>query len=135
MTFKEFLQIFCENDKNIIDLFQQIDYNKIQLQNKNLYENDFYNEQWKKIPYYNYELSNYGRVRNLTTNKIKSQRISMYGNQIMLWNKSEGRLFTISRLVASIYIRKVKSNEKVIHIDKNIRNNYVKNLKIERVVK
>lgn len=135
MTFKEFLQIFCKNDKNIIDLFQQIDYNKIQLQNKNLYENDFYNEQWKKIPYYNYELSNYGRVRNLTTNKIKSQRISMYGNQIMLWNKSEGRLFTISRLVASIYIRKVKSNEKVIHIDKNIRNNYVKNLKIERVTK
>ena len=37
MTFKEFLQIFCKNDKNIIDLFQQIDYNKIQLQNKNLY--------------------------------------------------------------------------------------------------
>ena len=135
MTFKEFIIIFCKNDKNIIDLFPKIDYNKIKLQKLNLYENNFFNEKWKKIPYYNYELSNYGRIRNLTTKKIKSQRMSMYGNQIVLWNNSEGKLFTISRLVANIYIRKVKNNEKVIHINKNIRDNYYKNLKIERINK
>ena len=48
MTFKEFIIIFCKNDKNIIDLFPKIDYNKIKLQKLNLYENNFFNEKWKK---------------------------------------------------------------------------------------
>lgn len=39
-------------------------------------------------------------------------------------------MFTISRLVANYFIREVKENERVRHIDQDIRNNYVENLEI-----
>lgn len=132
MKFEEFLKIFTKNNKNILDLFEKFNYEKIIIQNNNLYENNFYNEEWKKIDNFNYEISNYGRIRNLTTKKIKQQKFNMYGMQIILWNKSQGYTFTISRLVANYFIRKIKNNEKVYHIDKNIRNNYYKNLIIEK---
>ena len=34
------------------------------------------NEIWKKVPIYNYEVSNLGRVRNATTKEIKAQFIN-----------------------------------------------------------
>lgn len=132
MKFKDFLKIFCKNDKNILDLFKEFDYKKIQLRKNNLYQNNFYNEEWKQIKNFNYEISNYGRVRNITTGKIKQQKFQRYGMQIILWNKSYGYTFTISRLVAIYFLRPLKPNEKVIHKDKNIRNNHYLNLKISR---
>lgn len=132
MEFKDFLKIFCKNDKNILDFFKKFDCKKIELQKKNLYENDFYNEEWKQIKNFNYEISNYGRVRNITTGKIKQQKFQRYGMQIILWNRSYGYTFTISRLVAIYFLRPLKPNEKVIHKDKNIRNNHYLNLKISR---
>lgn len=132
MKFKDFLKIFCKNDKNILDFFKKFDCKKIELQKKNLYENDFYNEEWKQIKNFNYEISNYGRVRNITTGKIKQQKFQRYGMQIILWNKSYGYTFTISRLVAIYFLRPLKPDEKVIHKDKNIRNNHYLNLKISR---
>lgn len=132
MDFKTFIKIFCKDDKNILDLFKKFDYEKIKIKRTNLYENDFYNEEWKKIKNFNYEISNYGRVRNVTTGKIKQQKFQRYGMQIILWDKSYGYTFTISRLVAIYFLRPLKANEKVIHKDKNIRNNYYLNLKISR---
>lgn len=88
------------------------------------------NEVWKDIPNFNYECSNYGRIRNITTKKLKQLRISRYGNQVMLWKDSKGYLLTISRLVGSLFIREVNKDERVSHIDGNIRNNYYKNLRI-----
>ena len=88
------------------------------------------NEQWKKIEGFNYSVSNYGRVKNNTTNKYKELRHGVYGYQINLWNKGKGKLFTMSRLVANYFIREVKPNERVRHIDGDIRNNYFKNLEI-----
>ncbi|MFR7544771.1 MAG: NUMOD4 domain-containing protein [Clostridia bacterium] len=88
------------------------------------------NEIWKDIPNFNYECSNYGRIRNITTKKLKQLRISRYGNQVMLWKDSKGYLLTISRLVGSLFIREVNKDERVSHIDGNIRNNYYKNLRI-----
>lgn len=132
MGFKRFVKIFCKNDKDILNLFEKFDYEKIKIQKTNLYENNFYNEQWKKIRKFNYEISNYGRVRNITTGKIKQQKFQRYGMQIILWNKSYGYTFTISRLVAIYFLRPLKPDEKVIHKDKNIRNNHYLNLKISR---
>ena len=132
MGFKRFVKIFCKSDKNILDLFEKFDCEKFKIQKTNLYENDFYNEQWKKIRKFNYEISNYGRIRNLTTKKIKQQKFQRYGMQIILWNKSYGHTFTISRLVAIYFLRPLKPDEKVIHKDKNIRNNHYLNLKISR---
>ena len=132
MGFKRFVKIFCKNDKNILDLFKEFDCKKVELRKNNLYQNNFYNEKWKQIKNFNYEISNYGRVRNITTGKIKQQKFQRYGMQIILWNKSYGYTFTISRLVAIYFLRPLKPDEKVIHKDKNIRNNHYLNLKISR---
>ena len=88
------------------------------------------NEQWKTIPKFNYECSDYGRIRNITTKKIKQLKVSQYGNQVILWKDSIGYTFTISKLVGSLFIRELKIDERVKHLDGNIRNNYYKNLKI-----
>lgn len=132
MGFKRFVKIFCKSDKNILDLFEKFNSEKVKMQKTNLYENDFYNEQWKKIKNFNYEISNYGRIRNLTTKKIKQQKFQRYGMQVTLWDKSYGYTFTISRLVAIYFLRPLKVNERVSHKDKNIRNNYYLNLKISK---
>lgn len=132
MSFKRFVKIFCKNDKNILDLFEKFDYEKIKIRKTNLYENDFHNEKWKKIRKFNYEISNYGRIRNITTKKIKQQKFQRYGMQVILWDKSYGYTFTVSRLVAIYFIRPLDVNERVFHKDKNIRNNYYLNLKISR---
>ena len=88
------------------------------------------NEEWKEIDGFNYSVSNYGRVKNNTTNKFKELRIGKYGYQINLWNKSKSKMFTLSRLVANYYRREVKDSERVRHIDGDTRNNYFKNLEI-----
>lgn len=132
MGFKRFVKIFCKSDKNILDLFEKFNSEKVKIQKTNLYENDFYNEQWKKIRKFNYEISNYGRIRNLTTKKIKQQKFQRYGMQVILWDKSYGYTFTVSRLVAIYFIRPLEVDERVFHKDKNIRNNYYLNLKISK---
>ena len=35
---------------------------------------DFEGEEWKRIGNLNYEVSNYGRIKNLTTKKLKKLR-------------------------------------------------------------
>lgn len=87
-------------------------------------------EEWKEIKGFNYSISNYGMIRNNTSGKIKSLRRGLFGYQVNLWNKSKGKMFTISRTVANYFIREVKENERVRHIDGRIRNNYYKNLEI-----
>lgn len=88
------------------------------------------NEEWKEIEGFNYSVSNCGRIKNNTTNNIKALRNGLYGFQVNLWNRSNAKMFTISRLVANYFIREVKENERVRHIDQDIRNNYVENLEI-----
>lgn len=88
------------------------------------------NEEWRQLKDFNYSVSNYGRVKNNTTNKLKELRVGKYGYQVNLWDKSKSKMFTLSRLVANYFIREVQQNERVIHIDGDIRNNYFKNLKI-----
>ena len=88
------------------------------------------NEEWKTIKNFNYSVSNYGRIRNNTSKKIKELRNGVYGYQVNLWKNGKGKMFTLSRLVANYFIRPVKNNERVIHKDGNIRNNFYKNLEI-----
>ena len=126
--FKEILKLFYENE---IEKFKKYDCKKYLKQKQNIEEINYYNEKWKKIKNFNYEISNYGRIRNLTTKKLKQQKFNMYGMQVILWNNSCGYTFTISRLVANYFIKELKKNERVIHKNKNIRDNYYKNLYIE----
>lgn len=87
-------------------------------------------EEWKQIGKLNYEISNYGRIKNTMTKKIKKLKFNKYGVQVLLWQNSKSYTITISRLVANYFIREVKENERVRHMDGQIRNNYYKNLEI-----
>lgn len=87
-------------------------------------------EEWKEIKGFNYSVSNYGMIKNNASGKIKALRNGIWGYQVNLWNRSKGKMFTMSRLVANYFIREVKENERVRHIDGNVRNNYYQNLEI-----
>lgn len=93
-------------------------------------EEDFDGEEWKQIGKLNYEVSNYGRIKNTKTKKLKALKHNRYGMQVLLWQNSKSYTITISRLVASMFIRKVEANERVIHINGKTRDNFYKNLKI-----
>lgn len=93
-------------------------------------EGNFEGEEWKQIGKLNYEVSNYGRVKNTKTKKLKALKHQRFGMQIILWQNGKSYTITISRLVATMFIRKVEADERVSHINGNIRDNYYKNLKI-----
>lgn len=93
-------------------------------------ENNFKDEEWKKIGPLNYEISNYGRIKNIQTKKLKQLKFQKYGMQVILWNNSKSYTITISRLVAEMFIRKLEKDERVFHRNGDIRDNYYKNLKI-----
>lgn len=93
-------------------------------------ESNFIDEEWKKIGTLNYEISNYGRIKNTKTKKLKQLKFQMYGMQVILWNNSKSYTITISRLVAEMFIKKLKENERVFHKNGDIRDNYYKNLRI-----
>ena len=96
-------------------------------------ENNFKDEEWKKIGQLNYEISNYGRIKNTQTKKLKQLKFQKYGMQVILWNNSKSCTITISRLVAEMFIKKLEKNERVFHRNGDIRDNYYKNLKIVKI--
>lgn len=122
--FKELINAFMPEKHNFII------YDSIKDEIKRKKDMIITNEEWQQIKGFNYSVSNYGRVKNNTTDKFKQLRVGKYGYQINLWDKSKSKMFTMSRLVANYFIREVKDNERIRHIDGDIRNNYYKNLEI-----
>lgn len=123
-AWKELIEAFTPEKHNFIE------YDPIKDEIKHRMNMVILNEEWKQIVGCQYSVSNYGRIRNDTTKKIKSLRCGRYGYQVNLWKNGQAKMFTISRLVAHYFIREVNSNERVKHIDGDIRNNYYKNLEI-----
>lgn len=126
---KELIELFFVNIRETIMKFPIYD-SKDEFNFNYFKDEDYENEEWKKIEKLNYEISNYGRIKNLKTKKLKALRNGRFGYQINLWNRGKARMFTISRLVAHFFIRPVIDNERVIHLDGQKKNNYYKNLKI-----
>ena len=91
----------------------------------------FEDEIWKDIPNFEnlYQISNYGRVKNLKKNVFRKPTKANNGYLfISLWNKNKKEripLF-IHRLVATLFLD--NKGECVNHIDGNKQNNYYKNL-------
>lgn len=83
-------------------------------------------ETWREINAYpNYEVSDMGRVRNVTTGHVlKPMRNHRGYDKVEL--KSKGQF--IHRLVATAFIREPLENEQVNHKDGNKTNNCVDNL-------
>lgn len=87
-------------------------------------------EEWKKIPQFDYSISNYGQIRNDKNGTMKKVRRHKW--QVTTDIYKDGKRYTLSvpRLEACLFIRKVEKNEIVIHIDGQAMNNYYKNLEI-----
>lgn len=127
---KELLEIFKIDITDTIMKFPLYNYTDYDFKFDYFKEENYPNEEWKQIEKLNYLVSNYGRIKNKTTKKLKTLRNNRFGYQINLWNNGKAIMVTISRLVAHYFIRPVKDNERVKHIDGRIKNNYYKNLEI-----
>ena len=89
------------------------------------------NEIWKDIEgYKNYQVSSFGRVKNVRFNKIMSPHLRKGYERIGLVNdKSLQKKFAVSRLVAKAFINSFKEDREVDHIDRVKTNNHVSNLR------
>lgn len=78
-----------------------------------------------------YECSNYAKIRRIDSKKILKPNTGGDYDSIMIYD-DEGKSyrFSIHVLVASVFIRKIKDNDIVNHIDENKRNNILSNLEI-----
>lgn len=110
--------------------FPKYEYTKEDFNKDYMQEGDYPDEEWKKIGTLNYKISNYGRIKNIQTNKLKKLKHHPFGLQVSLWQNSKSYTVTVSRLVAEMFIRHLDANERAIHVDGNGKNNYYKNLKI-----
>ena len=91
-------------------------------------------EQWKAIEgYSNYEVSTYGRVRNIKTNKIVKPRPTNRGYlRVALYSdngKKYGKDITIHSLVLNAFSVKPEGNYEPDHINLNKFDNRLENLR------
>ena len=128
--FKEIVAEFREEEPCYRYLFEVYNPEDYKFEFDYFREEDFEGEEWKQIGKLNYEVSNYARVKNIKTKKLKALKHNRYGMQVLLWHNSKSYTITISRLVANMFIRKVEDYERVSHINGDIRDNYYKNLRI-----
>jgi len=90
-------------------------------------------ERWLPITEYpNYEVSNFGNVRNIVTNKpMKLQDKCGYYNICLVNNTNttkNRKIFKVHRLVALAFIPNPENKSDVNHKDKNKLNNHIDNL-------
>lgn len=114
-----------KEEKPTFKVFDQFEWNLKGLKDKVIVE-----EVWKKIPQFEYSVSNYGRIRNDKNGKLKNPRYHNWIYQVDIYKNGKRYTVSVPRLEANLFIRKVMDDEKVTYIDGDRRNNYYKNLKI-----
>ena len=80
---------------------------------------------------YNYQISNFGNLRNKKTNKILKININKDGYcycVVSLGNRKLKKAIKIHRAVAEKFIENLNDYNEINHIDGNKLNNYVNNL-------
>lgn len=87
-------------------------------------------EIWKVIEEYpNYEVSNFGRVRNLKSNKLLKFDLYEQGYyRVQLFKNNKKKNKRVHRLVALSFIQQIPNKPDVNHKDGNKLNNHVDNL-------
>ncbi len=87
-------------------------------------------ENWKPIDgYNNYLISDMGRVKSLKTNRFLKP-VDRWGyNKVALFNKGKRKDINIHRLVAIHFIPNIDNKKCVDHINRNRKDNRVKNLR------
>lgn len=94
------------------------------------------NEVWKTVTgferadeFQHFQISNFGRVKNTKTGKIKKNQMTPDGyHQIKLTSKGKSYTYRVHRLVALAFIDNSENKREVNHIDGNKTNNNVDNL-------
>lgn len=83
-------------------------------------------EIWKNIPNHkDYEINNYGKVRNIKTKEVKHTCFTNQGYETICLNSHK---YYVHRLVASIFIPNPNNYPQINHKDENKSNNCVDNL-------
>ena len=94
---------------------------------------DVINECWRSIDgYMNYQVSNVGRVRNVTTGRILKQCVYNRGYYVVgLTKDNVTKTHTVHKLVAHEFIPQPDTNTQLVvdHIDRNKLNNQITNLR------
>jgi hypothetical protein len=92
---------------------------------------DNINESWKMINgYANYEISSFGRVRNIKTSRVLKPGIETAGySYVILCVKGVKRKYSIHRLTAGEFIDNVENKPFIDHIDNDKLNNNIVNLR------
>ena len=90
-------------------------------------------EEWKQIDGYpDYEVSNTGKVKSLKRNKTRILRDRPDGCgylQVILCIDGKEHSHKVHKLVASAFLQNVDNKPQIDHIDRNIRNNHIDNLR------
>jgi hypothetical protein len=82
------------------------------------------------IGFENYEVSNYGNVRNITTGKIMKSSLNKDGYYIIdLYHNNKRKTFLLHRLVGKAFIDNPQNKSMIDHIDNDRTNNNVNNLR------
>lgn len=89
----------------------------------------YMSEEWRTISNFpNYEVSSFGNVRNVLTNKTMRQSLKGGYNNVCLTNCEIRTSFKVHRLVALAFIENPENKSDVNHKDKNKTNNCLSNL-------
>ena len=82
------------------------------------------------INFSNYQISNLGNVRNISTNKVLKPAPDKDGYlRVGLTKESKQRSFRVHRLVAEVFLENPNGYKQVDHIDRNPANNLFHNLR------
>lgn len=87
-------------------------------------------EEWRKIPNFEYSLSNYGHIRNDKNGKLKGTRYHKWMIIVDLYKDGKRYTINVPKMEANLFIRQVLETERVGFIDGDKRNMFYKNLKI-----
>lgn len=87
-------------------------------------------EEWKLITDYpNYQVSNFGRIKNIKFNKLLNPCSDGYYMNVVLSNEGKQKTFRVHKLVAYYFCENINNYICVDHKDLNKLNNHADNLR------